>query len=290
MSKMKVLYISDFCYNSKTVRRATNNVLGLMQNDVDVVCRSITNGEADERIALNFSKDISGATRCIQHVPPNMMIGTRNFIKNVGVIENGDETFYNDCVNRMDLILSYGIHPYPIVTLYESPREKEFYERQFPNVNIPGVDHTFKFYTVMNYSERKDVETLFRKFYEQFDITQQVSLIIKARSSGSEKGLFDYLTKMSESIKKEIGKISYGKEIIMCGNLSDLEIVALHKYGDCFVDTSKDTDEDYNMMEAKSLGKRCVATNNMLSTVREKYEWNLSSTKENGLRLKEILE
>jgi hypothetical protein len=76
----------------------------------------------------------------------------------------------------------------------------------------------------------------------------------------------------------------------MCGNLSDLEIAALHKYGDCFVDTSKDTDEDYNMMEAKSLGKRCVATNNMFSTVREKYEWNLSSTKENGLRLKEILE
>ena len=134
-------------------------------------------------------------------------------------------------------------------------------------MNIRGLDHTYKFYTVMNYSSNKKyVEDLFIAFYTTFDVDDQVCLIIKARilQNGKEKELFNHINGMAESIKIKCGKKDYPKEIILCGNMEDEHLASLHQNCDCFVNTSIDIGEDYNEIDAKGFGNVTMNTSSSI--------------------------
>jgi hypothetical protein len=262
MSEIKVLYIGDFCSNGKTTRMANDNVLGLIKNGVNVVCKTIIDGKVDQEIAECFNNTLDDITHCIQHVPTEYMIGSSMYKKNIGIIDYEGGKMYDDVISRMDEIWHYNNFLDCGKTIYPSFKDKSFYNMQGPSISIKNIDNTYKFYTTMNYSRNKNVEDLLTAFYLTFDETYPVSLIIKLRSKDSEKDLFDHISKISEIIKSKIGKISYPKEIIMCGNMEDEKMASLHRYCDCFVNTSSDFGIDYNTLDAVGFGSQIITHNN----------------------------
>lgn len=278
---MKVLYIGYFSAGTGWSKVAETNVRALMSAGVDVVCRDFRTfwkpKKIDDDIVECIKKDLSGIDVCIQHVLPKDLVKTGKY-RNIAYLEYETHDIMNnpwrEYLNMMDYVWVpnenlvdivnencrstqgvYVPHTVDIAKYYES----------YKNVVIPELHHTYKFYTICDINDRKNLESTVKAFHAAFDRDEPVSLIIKSRwSLSTEEGLRKRITDLCTNVKRTSrlykNLSSYKTEFIITSDLSGSEIMALHQYADCFINTSHGESWSVPTFDAMGMGKQIISS------------------------------
>lgn len=262
-------------------KAALDNIAALREAGVEVVCRNVqltnNNAEIPKEIEELQKGDCWDADYCIQHVLPHCLVGSDNYIKNVAYLEYEtynikqsnwhshlelvDEVWCPNSMLRDSLQLS-GLNARTVPHAAETYK----YLKKYPEITIPDLDDTFKFYTICDLNDRKNIESIIRCFHSAFDLSHQVSLILKVKKYGlSENQLSDYMNKLCYKIKKDLRIYSdisnYHQEMVLTKNMTEEEIMSLHQYGDCFINTSHGEAWSIPSFDAMAMGKTPICLN-----------------------------
>lgn len=128
----------------------------------------------------------------------------------------------------------------------------------------PLIAKTFKFYTIGEYVDRKNILDTVLAFNLAFDITDNVSLIIKTSRPGlssadAQKFIVQEITNMKK--RMNIGFLK-NKEVVITDRLSDDDLMGLHRTCDCFVSSSRGEAFCRPAAEALCFGNTPIVTDN----------------------------
>lgn len=116
----------------------------------------------------------------------------------------------------------------------------------------------FSFYSIFQWSARKNPEGLIRAYLSEFDASEKVALVLKTYNFNNSD--LDKL-QLVESIKKLKSEISGPPIILVHSGLSRAEMLTLHRRGDCFILPHRSEGWGLGAFEAMAMGKPTIATN-----------------------------
>jgi glycosyltransferase involved in cell wall biosynthesis len=271
----KILYMCHLSEGTGWSRASIDNILALQAAGANVVVRNI-------RLTGNFApypkeiedlqkKECYDATHCIQHLLPHHLCGTDKYVKNVAYLayETSEivNTYWNEALRLVDEVwvpnkeLRYSLSNCGLNSKYiPHTVDVSKYYIKYPEINIPEINSNFKFYTICDINDRKNVESLLRCFHSTFESYEPVSLILKVKKYGfDEKGLNDYISKICADVKMSLRMYpdisNYHREFIVSGNSSEDEIMSIHQYGDCYVSTSHGEGWNIPAFDAMAMNK-----------------------------------
>lgn len=278
---MKILYIGHYKEGSGWSNAAINNILALDSIGLDVVCRNVklTNNNANipDRINKLESKDLQDVDYCIQHVLPHHLVGSSKFKKNVAYFvhesSNIKHTNWYIHLKQMDEVWVPSTHA--ANNLAEeglSTRvlphcfDLSYYMTNYPAINFDELSHTFKFYTIADINDRKNIDAIIKCFYSEFSKSEPVSLILKLKKFGMSEGkLGEYISEKINNIKRTLRMYrhssSYPKQAIIASNMTNEGIYSLHKTCDCFVGISHGEGWSIPAFEAMCFGNTPICSN-----------------------------
>lgn len=240
---------------------AKDLILALDSIGIDVVCRNIkltgANNEVPDRILELEQKDLLNVTHCIQHLLPHHLIGSNNFKKNIAYFV--DETIHfrkniwHMHLNLVDEVMvpnnqmkenlsnlikpkvSYVPHAVDIdklKTSIETESHNPFSSSQLQNA--------YKFYTITEWSNRKNIESIIKAYLSEFTKQDNTVLILKVNKFGLQpRQVQEIVQNHINEIVKIMRIYKNDKDIprIICipDKLTDEDIVNIHKACDCFV-------------------------------------------------------
>lgn len=277
---MKVLYLGHYKEQTGWGQAAIDNILALDAAGVDVVCRNIDltgKRETPEALVKFEMKECYDATHCIQHVLPHYLVGTDNYKKNIAYfVSETFSTSHLDWNSYLHLVDELWV---PNPTMKANLNDEGFkahvvhhacgpskYAIDYKKISIPEIDYTFKFYTISDFNDRKNIESVVRCFHSEFDPSEPVSLILKVNKYGKSD---EWLRKQVESLCDNVkirsrmynGKHNYHREVVITGRSSDESIMALHQYGDCFLNFSHGEAWSIPTFDAMAFGNTPIAPN-----------------------------
>ena len=249
-------------------------------NDVKIKAVSFENARPDigkftPYIKPNISDsqdfDINIVHLTPEHFPNNFVYGKINIGLTVWETTRIPD-YWVDCCNKMDAIIvpcswnkevftnsgvTVPIYVVPhVVDLGDTSTIKEF--------KVNGVpDDAFKFYSIWQFTERKDPLSLLKAYWHAFSEDDNVALIIKTyRSDYSDaetKVVVETIQRIKQSMKMTPEQ-GHAPVYLVTNMLSYDEILGLHKYGDCFVSFARAEGFGLPMAEAAVLGRPVVTT------------------------------
>ena len=276
---MKVLYISHMKEKTGWARAAIDNILALEAAGVDVVCRSIDltgQSKTPQELIHLERKECHDATHCIQHLLPHHLVGTDNYEKNIAYfVSESPSTEFMDWNSYLQLVDELWV---PNHTMQGNLIDEGFkasvvphacdpikYIKTYPSMNIREIDHTFKFYTICDFNDRKNIESIIRCFHAEFDKSEPVSLILKVNRYGkSEQWVKTEIERLCGNIKLRSrlyrGIENYHREVVIAGHSSEEHVMSLHQYGDCFLNFSYGEAWSIPTFDAMAFGNTPVVT------------------------------
>lgn len=280
---MKVLYIGHYKESSGWSYAAINYILALDSIGIDVVCRNVklTNIESEipHRIKELENKSLSNITHCIQHVLPHHLIGTSKFKKNVAYFVNEsypvkncswydnlqqvDEVWVPNRTNEIDIKDSATIDIKTRVVPHTF--DLSIYTKEYPKINFDLYNNRFKFYTIADINDRKNLASIIRSFYSEFSNDEPVALILKLKKYGLHQNqLAHYVKNWANEIKQKMRIYknidSYIPEIIITSDMTNEQIYSLHQSCDCFVCPSHGEGWSIPSFEAMCFGKTPICS------------------------------
>ncbi len=161
------------------------------------------------------------------------------------------------------------------------------FDKQYKPLSLP-INGDFLFYFIGEYTQRKNLRKLIQAFYNEFDPTEPVNLLIKTNKTGfSQEKLNNQIIKDINTIKQASRKYnninSYKPNIVFIDYFSDEEMLKLHTVGDCFVMPSKGEAFCRPAVEAMCIGNTPIITSGtgMDSFINSSTGYRVKSTKEN---------
>lgn len=233
------------------------------------------NNNISKTIELAEAKNFDKYDYIIQHcLPFNMVkIGTA---KNIGILFLENKNFTSISIanlNTMDelwvtsnieknTLLESGITT--TVRTIGHPVDTSFFKNISATFKTGSYsDSYYKFYTIGEYIERKNVADIITAFHLEFDIDEPVSLVIKSSSKNSE-ALFDRIKHDCTLIRNKLRtKNIFHDELIITQRISPEQLSALHNYGDCFISASYGEAFCRPAAEALCHGKYCILSSNI---------------------------
>ena len=279
---MKVLYIGHYKEGTGWSNAAINYILALDSIGVDVVCRNIklTNNQVaiPHRILELEHKTIKNVDYCIQHVLPHHLVGTKKFKKNIAYFVNEsypiknimwfetlklmDEIWVPNQTNKDDILncdntLKVRVIPHTF--------DLERYNYTYEKLNFHSYNSKFKFYTIADINDRKNLNTILRCFFSEFSNDEPVCLVLKLKKYGlSSAELINIVKKESDYIKKNMRLFndinSYAQEIIITEDMDNNKIYQLHSSCDCFINPSHGEGWSIPSFEAMCFGKTPICS------------------------------
>lgn len=261
MSK-KVLFVGPLHEQSGWGTASRDYVLAMDKVGIDVVCRPIIfqNNYASklpERIKELEKKSAVGSKVCVQHALPHMYEYNGSFDKNIGMFVTETlgikHTSWPEHINLMDecwvpnssMISDIGRYVKPtlkkVVHTFDIAKYKE---QNSSNLNkkldLPGLNGNFTFYFIGEYNRRKNILALIKAFHTEFHPSEPVYLLLKLNKPGcSAEELAQIVDSDCTKMKQALGLYGdisrYKKELILTFNMSDEDILKLHKTCNCFV-------------------------------------------------------
>jgi hypothetical protein len=279
---MKILYIGHYKENSGWSQAAIDYILALDSVGVDVVCRNVklTNAEPTlpSKILFLESKDLDGIDYCIQHVLPHHLVSTNKFKKNIAYFAGETNTIKHlswfENLNNMDEVwvpnsqYKATLETDGIKTVRCVPHtfNLDKYKLSYPRINFGEYNNHFKFYTISDLNDRKNIDSILRCYYSEFNSEDNVVLVLKLRKSGvSGEYLSQYVKKLIDTIKnelrihKDISK--YPPEIIISTDIQEQGVLALHQSCDCFIGISHGEAWSIPAFDAMCFGKTPICSN-----------------------------
>mgnify|MGYP003152310994 FL=1 len=186
------------------------------------------------------------------------MLETNDISKSVGVkiINNLDEICVPSNQEAKCLKISGVTIPIRVIS---QPLNIEFYKNRDYKISMQNtvIDNSFKFYTIGEMVHRKNLLGIITAFNLAFHQTDNVSLIIKTNMPAKD------VHEQINNWKKRLNlKKQYKQEVVISDRLSDLDLLGLHNYCDCFVSASYGESFCRPAAEALVLGNAPIVTDN----------------------------
>ena len=258
---MKVLFISNFFDGTGYSQAAIDWALALDTVGVDVVVRNIKLNQnvvmPPERILELQDKDDRNCDFVIQYTLPHLMSYNRAAGVNVAMFDYETSNFrsssWDDKLRAMDYIFVPNMEQ--IDTCINSGLDHNKirrvshacdisrYQQKINPLQFDILNGKFVFYFIGEFTRRKDFGSLIKAFHTEFDMDEQVELLLKTSVSGknsleSLEIIRGFCSDIKAGIKKYGKAESYKKEMIITDRLSDIDLLRLHKTCNCFVATS----------------------------------------------------
>jgi len=272
---MKVLYLGHYREGTGWSKVAIEGILALDHVGVDVVCRNINLTErykaVPKRIEELEKKSVTGSEYCIQHVLPHHTVGSQNFKKNIAYVElESIFTKKNTWHHSLSLLDEVWV----------PNDDQKLNMQQFIEKKIQVVPHAsslqclseqktkdniFRFYSIVDLNQRKNLEKIVRCYYHTFKRKDNVELVLKVTKFGVEgETLYNALKQMIQRIMNEmrIGSFnSYPSISLITEEFTDGEIMNLHNYCDCYVGISRGEAWSIPSFDAMAVGNTPICSN-----------------------------
>lgn len=273
---MKVLFLSNYRDGTGWAKGAIDYILALDSVGVDLVIRPIKlnneNVEIPQRLIQLESRDSHGCDIVVQQTLPHLMDYNGNFKKNIGFYASETVSFKSSSwTNRLNLMDEIWVineqmvecarnsgvtRPIKIVS---HPMDISKFEKPWPPIpEIKNWDNgTFIFYTIGEFTRRKNFASIIRAFHTEFDRFEPVSLLIK--TSGPQEEVIKYCNEIKRGLKMYPDINQYKQDIIITDRLTDENIYRLHRSCDVFVTASHGEAFSIPCAEAMALGNTPIA-------------------------------
>lgn len=266
----KILFIGHLLEGHSGWARASHEYIRSLSTQFNVVARPVVLNQRvspPNDILDCINKTIDNIKYCIQHVLPHYIEYSSNFDKNVGiVILESTNLATNDWCRRINL-LDEGIIPYdyldeaitiPLRKVPHAVNDNRYMSKQ--NINLPPG---YNFYTIADFTVRKNIGALLRAFHTEFTINEPVNLIIKtSKFNTSEQDCLAQAIEEFGQLKSGLKVYTqnlYKDEIIITNKMSDAQINGLHQACDCFVDTSYGEAWNWGAFDSMAHGNTVIA-------------------------------
>jgi glycosyltransferase involved in cell wall biosynthesis len=289
--KKKILLIAHFDQRSGWGEASNNIAEALSQHpDVDLACRTVSlsgDGPYNEKIIELHNKDIRGYEYCIQLLLPHHM-QYAPLKKCIGMFYNETSSYlyssWPTMLNTMDEIWvpyhseshkNSGIKK-PVVVI-NHPVDMDKYDKSYPSLSENVRNYfggNFVFYFIGEMTKRKNIPAIIQAFHSEFDISENVGLIIKTslQDKNAQKNVESLCDKIRFGLKL---RKRYHKELIITQRLSEDELYSLHQSANCFVTASRGEAICLPMMDAIGFNKYIVAPNHTsISEILTKIDGN----------------
>jgi glycosyltransferase involved in cell wall biosynthesis len=171
---------------------------------------------------------------------------------------NQMDSIYVPCSYNVDSFVSSGV----LAPVRKLPHCFDLAEMQCP-VPAPRVvqgfpTDRFSFYSIFQWSARKNPEGLIRAYLSEFGAEEKVALILKTYNFNNSELDKTQILNSVQALKRELG----GPPVLIVHEaLSRQEILTLHKLGNCFVLPHRSEGWGLGHFEAMAMGKPTIATN-----------------------------
>jgi glycosyltransferase involved in cell wall biosynthesis len=132
---------------------------------------------------------------------------------------------------------------------------------EFP-VAGPSEDD-YVFYSIAQFTERKDITSLLKAYWSAFDLTDNVALVIKTYINDYSDNEKNIIIQTIKKVKKEIqlpkGR-DYASVYLVLDILAEEDILGLHKWGDCFISLNRGEGFGLPEAEASAFGNPVITT------------------------------
>lgn len=257
---MKVLCIANYSEMTGWSYFAQNQIRALDKAGVDVVCRPLfmLNGpkQTHPRLQELEKKSASDADIVIQNTLPHLMEYHGRFRKNIGYYLTETSNFQSSSwakhINQMDEAwtpceankeASLGSLVDIPLRVIPTAIDTEQFQRSYdpPQFWEPFKDK-FVFYTVGEFSRRKNIGAIIKAFNTEFSRQEPVELFIKTTPTNLPGNPLEYISKFITDIKTGLklykNAEDYKQEAILCQHLPEEQVLQIHNVADCFVTTS----------------------------------------------------
>ena len=250
---MKILILSDFNIDDRHSRAAKAIGKKLKNNGWDLAYRCINNTYKENDITgINFVLQfLEKHENCIQ------FFGTK--IKN----------FYIDMENLERDILLTDIN---VIKIPHFVASDEIASIKHKKLNIKELAGNYVFYTMNKSYDYSTSPLLIKKFLLEFDPDEPVKLVIV-----TDRQIDNEIINIKKSTRKYNNIDVFSKQIVIHGNLTLEQRVAIHNACDCFIQT--DLDECNYLDEVFGLNKPEFPIDVRPSVMRDCYvnKYNIST-------------
>ena len=267
---MKILYISHQREQSGYGISCQLYLKALKETGFEIASYPIILGKPGVFQDETETNDITNSDIVISHTLPHYYSYNGKFDKNIGIFLNEstgvEYTDWQQYISMMDQIWIPNEANKDFVTIPQ-PIDLNRYSQKIPKITIEEARGTFVFYTICEATKRKNLSGLITAYYQVFHHSDPVSLILKVAKDGCTK------KEVEDEIKQLIEKIAGGMRLyenskdyprifVIADRWSDEQILALHKYGNCYISTAYNESINLSLLDAMALNKLCIISDN----------------------------
>ena len=234
---MRINYISNYRDGTAWSKAATYNILAIKEAGHDVCLKSVKyndisvlmHPEIEELENNKFDKYDMSIYQCL---PSNFFYEGRD-VKNVGMVSIESKSLYNEYWKKKIGIMDYNFTANESTkdTLSALKIKSDVFKQSFDfdkayssqkKSNIKMLNNMFNFIFIGDTSKLSNLESVLIAFHSEFDIHDQVNLIIKSEFNTEE---------LCNNVKKNL-KLSkrYKREITLLGNVDDDSLYTLLRH------------------------------------------------------------
>lgn len=119
-------------------------------------------------------------------------------------------------------------------------------------------DKPYIFYSIFQWSERKNPAGLLKAYLTEFEANEKVLLILKTYLTGNND--YEFIIKEIENIKINLNLKVFPEIFLIVPRLEREEIISLHKFCDCYVSLHRAEGAGIPIQEAIASGKQVITT------------------------------
>ncbi len=266
MSKEKVLYVAPFYDGTGYANAAIATALGLDAAGVDICCKTVKMCPQvilpDPRIMELEGADIGYPTHVIQNWLPLTFFYVKG-AKNIGYffcetthfkpsswqyyLNLMDEVWVS-CQENYEACLASGVKKpikiVPIPYVASKINNRDTYRREASErFGHLKKNNKYLFYTIGDYSSRKNIKELIRVYFETFTKADSVGLVIKSFVEGhsgpeSNKIISEDIKELKQSLRR-FSVDAYPSVYLITDYFLPDDIYRLHAACDCYVSLEK---------------------------------------------------
>lgn len=286
----KILYVGQYKDTSglgQSCRRFIDYIASDSQYDLSLRPIYVTNTSLTTPVNLDKHIEYENNSSkiydtIIQHTTPDYIEYNRNFGKNIAIVEietrNIKQSGWIDNLNLMDEVwvgskfaaaslIESGFKK--IIKIIPEPYNIDKYSNNLEPFFTFENKRPFVFYTIGQYGEKKNIKAIIFSYLLEFCKKDNVRLFIKTcdyrRKNEDLENIIKFdIENMKHIIRKN--KDDYPDINVLCGHLSDQDIMRLHQSSDCYLNVAKGDSFGSSAIEAALCDKIVVNTKNIGSS------------------------
>lgn len=284
---LNILYVGPY-RESNGLGRSSRRFLDCLSinENINLSCRPVFYSRDNlysESLQYNeFEENSSRSYDCIiQHGHPSMFQYNEQFGKNIAIVEvetnNIYHTGYIDNLNMMDEIIvgsSFSKNSLQqsgvikTIKVIPEPYDISIYKKEYePFFEYEKDNAPFIFYTIGQYTEKKNIKGIILAFLLEFNKEENVKLFIKTGDYYQDHSDLEKIIQYDISqLKKAIKKTNACDIDIVCGQLIDIDIIRLHQSANCYINAVRSDGFGPCAIESKICNKQLINTKHIGSS------------------------